>query len=102
VVCSNVAGARPPAPHPEEAAKRPSRRTRNASAGPPKAGLRKGEIRVGVDAQQTATAFIACIEGGVMLSHLYGDPAYLRAARRHLEDHVARALRPPPLTRSSR
>ena len=67
-----------------------------------KAGLRKGEIRTGVDAQQTATAFIACIEGGVMLTHLYGDPAYMRAARRHLEDHIALALRAPPSTRSPR
>jgi AcrR family transcriptional regulator len=61
-----------------------------------KAGLRKGDIRAGVDARQTATAFIACVEGGVMLTHLYGDPAYLRAARRHLEGHVASALRPQP------
>ena len=61
-----------------------------------KAGLRRGEVRAGVDPQQTATALIACIEGGVMLSQLYGDAAYLRAARRHLEDHIARALRPLP------
>jgi len=59
-------------------------------------GLRKGQIRAGADPQRTASAFVACIEGGVMLTHLYGDASHLRAARSHLEDHIADRLRPRP------
>jgi TetR/AcrR family transcriptional repressor of nem operon len=59
------------------------------------AGVRRGEIRLGVDPHQTASAFIACIEGGVMLAHLYGDSSHLQAVRRHLENHIEDRLRPP-------
>jgi TetR/AcrR family transcriptional regulator, transcriptional repressor for nem operon len=58
-------------------------------------GLRNGEIRAGVDPGETASAFIACIEGGVMLAHLYGDAAHLRSVRRHLENYIEDRLRPP-------
>ena len=58
------------------------------------AGVRKHEIRAGVDAQQTASLMIAAIEGGVMLTQLYADPAHLRAARRLLESHIEDRLRP--------
>jgi AcrR family transcriptional regulator len=57
------------------------------------AGLRSGEIRQGVIAKHIATSFIACIEGGVMLTQLYGDPSYLNASRQHLADYVERELR---------
>ena len=60
------------------------------------AGVRRGEVRADVSPQQTASAFIACIEGGVMLTHLYRDARHLRAAHRHLEDHIHHRLRPPP------
>ncbi len=60
------------------------------------AGRRRGEIRAGVDAVQTASMFIAGIEGGVMLTQLYADPAHLQAARRLLEVHVEAQLRPQP------
>lgn len=56
-------------------------------------GMRAGEIRTGVVATDVATAFIACIEGGVMLTQLYGDPAYLNAARLHLASWIERDLR---------
>ena len=61
-----------------------------------KAGLRRGQIRSGVDPQRTASAFIACIEGGVMLAHLFRDARHWRAVRAHLEDHIAGQLRPVP------
>jgi TetR/AcrR family transcriptional regulator, transcriptional repressor for nem operon len=60
------------------------------------AGVRRGEIRAGTDPQQTASAFIAGIEGGVMLTQLYADARHLRAARALLEDHIAHRLRPQP------
>jgi len=62
------------------------------------AGRRRGEIRAGVDAAQTASMFIAGIEGGVMLTQLYADPTHLQAARRLLEQHVEAQLRPRPAT----
>ena len=59
------------------------------------AGLRAGEIRHGVVPQQVASVFIACMEGAVMLTHLYGDRAHWRAVRAHLETYVERELRQP-------
>lgn len=57
------------------------------------AGLHAGEVRQGVVAKDVATSFIACIEGGVMLTQLYGDPSYMNASRQHLVDYVERELR---------
>lgn len=59
------------------------------------AGLKAGEIRTGTDPAQVATLIIACTEGAVMLSHLYGDPSHLKAARTHLARYVESELRPP-------
>ena len=58
-------------------------------------GIRRGEIRADVVAQDEARSFIACLEGAVMLTHLFGDARALRAARRHLAEHVADRLRAP-------
>jgi len=57
------------------------------------AGLHVGEIRQGVVPKDVATAFIACIEGGVMLTQLYSDPSYLNASRQHLATYVEHELR---------
>lgn len=51
-------------------------------------GMARGELRAGTDALQFASVFIACIEGGVMLSQLHGDPRHLNAARAHLRVQV--------------
>ena len=56
-------------------------------------GIRRGEIRADVNADDEASVMIACIEGAVMLSHLHGNTGALTAARRHLERHVQRELR---------
>ena len=60
------------------------------------AGLRAGEVRIGVDPRDVASVFIACIEGAVMLSHLHGDSVHLAAARKHLRRYVETELRNPP------
>jgi TetR/AcrR family transcriptional regulator, transcriptional repressor for nem operon len=60
------------------------------------AGVRRGEIRPGTDPKLTASAFIACIEGGVMLTQLYADARHLRAASALLEDHITHRLRAQP------
>jgi len=57
-------------------------------------GIRRGEVRADAVAQDEARIFIACLEGAVMLTHLFGDARALRAARRHLAQHVADRLRP--------
>jgi hypothetical protein len=59
-------------------------------------GRRKGEVRSAVDARAVASIFIACIEGGVMLTQLYGDATRLSIALGHLRDYVERELRPAP------
>jgi len=51
-------------------------------------GLRRGEIRAGVVPQEIASTLTACMEGAVMLTHLYGDPSHWRAAQRHLEQTI--------------
>lgn len=55
-------------------------------------GLRRGELRAGIDVGAIASIFIACIEGGVMLTQLYGDAAHLSAALGHLRRYVSREL----------
>lgn len=63
------------------------------------AGRRASEIRAGIVAKDVATVFIACIEGGVMLTQLYGDPSHLKTARQHLAAYVERELRCPGSSR---
>ncbi|MES2932780.1 MAG: TetR/AcrR family transcriptional regulator [Pseudomonadota bacterium] len=62
-------------------------------------GQQRKEIAADVDGAAFATVFIAAIEGGVMLTQLYADAQYLRAARRHLEQHIAQHLRPQDATK---
>ena len=57
-------------------------------------GQRTGQIRAGTLPAEVASVFIACLEGAVMLTHLYGDASHLAVARRHLANYVARELRP--------
>jgi TetR/AcrR family transcriptional repressor of nem operon len=48
------------------------------------AGMRTGDI-ARVDADAVASTIVATIEGGVMLTKLYGDGVHIRAAVGHLE-----------------
>ena len=44
-------------------------------------GMERGEIRIGVDADETAVVLIALLEGGIMLSKLYGDGSMLKSSQ---------------------
>ena len=52
-------------------------------------GVERGELRPGVDADALASVVIALLEGGIMMSKLYRDPAHLLRAVEHLDRHVA-------------
>lgn len=51
-------------------------------------GIERGELRADLDVEGTAALFVAAIEGGVMLSKLYGDNDYMRRTARRLHDLV--------------
>ena len=44
-------------------------------------GMERGEIQTGVDADDKAVVLIALLEGGIMLSKLYGDGSMLRSSQ---------------------
>jgi AcrR family transcriptional regulator len=52
------------------------------------AGIRHGELRADTDARSLATVMIATLEGGVMLSKLYGDMDHMRRAAAHLDRYL--------------
>lgn len=47
-------------------------------------GIAQGELRADLDAKELATVMTATLEGAVMLSRLYDDPAHVRRAADHL------------------
>jgi AcrR family transcriptional regulator len=53
-----------------------------------KDGTAAGELRPGTDAYELAALLTASLEGGLMLSRLYGDPAYTDRVVKHLSAHV--------------
>lgn len=55
-------------------------------------GAKRGEIRSSIDAKAAATMFIACLEGGLMLSKLQNDPIYLQQAIAHLQAYITSDL----------
>jgi TetR/AcrR family transcriptional regulator, transcriptional repressor for nem operon len=55
-------------------------------------GMAAGEFRKDLDADVIATRFIATLEGGVMLSKLYGDPLHIERAVSFLTEYVHREL----------
>jgi TetR/AcrR family transcriptional regulator, transcriptional repressor for nem operon len=55
-------------------------------------GMARGEIRAGTDPERVATVLTATLEGAIMLTQLYDDPGYVRAAAAHLDDYVEREL----------
>jgi AcrR family transcriptional regulator len=56
-------------------------------------GIARGELRREVDPDALATVLIATMEGAVMLSKLYRDPAHIRHAADHLTAHINSAVR---------
>ena len=56
-------------------------------------GIERKEIRSAVDPELAATLFIACLEGGIMLSKLYNDPVHVRRVTDYLVRYVDVELR---------
>jgi TetR/AcrR family transcriptional regulator, transcriptional repressor for nem operon len=55
-------------------------------------GIERGEIRAEADPEQVATVFTATLEGAIMLTQLYDDAQFVRAAGAHLKDYLERQL----------
>lgn len=55
-------------------------------------GIESGELGGNIDPEQVATIFIAAIEGSIMMSKLYRDPAHIDRALAHLNQYIAEAL----------
>ena len=53
-----------------------------------KEGVRNGELRPGGNPRETASVVVATLEGAVMLSRLYDDPAHMKRAVDHLKEHL--------------
>lgn len=53
-----------------------------------KEGVRNGELRPDTDPRETASVVVATLEGAVMLSRLYEDPAYMKRSVDHLKEHL--------------
>ena len=51
-------------------------------------GVERGEIRPMSDPDAVRTVMISALEGAIMLSRLYGDPAYIRRTVDHLTGYV--------------
>ena len=59
-------------------------------------GIAKGNLRADVEPAQVASVFIACMEGAVLLTQLYGDAVHMAAARAHLAGYIESSLRATP------
>jgi TetR/AcrR family transcriptional regulator, transcriptional repressor for nem operon len=56
-------------------------------------GIKKGEIRPNVDADEIASILISTLEGSVMMSKLYSDSIHVERAIRHLSNYLKMYLR---------
>ncbi|HNP74579.1 MAG TPA: TetR/AcrR family transcriptional regulator [Kouleothrix sp.] len=56
-------------------------------------GVERGELRAGAEPEAVATLMISTLEGAIMLSRLYGDPAHIHRAIAHLEWYIDSALK---------
>lgn len=59
-----------------------------------KGGISKGELNQATDPKAAATLFIACLEGGLMLSKLHDDLTYLQQSATHLHHYIKFDLSP--------
>jgi len=53
-----------------------------------KEGVRSGELRPDKNPRETASVVVATLEGAVMLSRLYDDPAYMKRSVEYLKEHL--------------
>lgn len=51
-------------------------------------GIKTGELRPEIDADEVASLLIATLEGGVMLSKLYSDPVHIRRSAAHMSAYI--------------
>ena len=56
-------------------------------------GVERGQLRADADPDAVATVLISTLEGAIMMSKLYGDPAHVRRAAAHLSWYVENVLR---------
>lgn len=56
-------------------------------------GRERGELRAATDPDQVATILISTLEGGLMISKLYGDPRYLQQAQAQMDRWIEQELR---------
>ncbi|PSN12220.1 TetR/AcrR family transcriptional regulator [filamentous cyanobacterium CCT1] len=57
-------------------------------------GIARGELMSTTNSQDVATLLIATLEGGIMLSKLYDDPAHLARVLNHLRSYVQQLAAP--------
>ncbi len=65
-----------------------------------KAGVASGELRPEADPYTVASLLTATLEGALLLSRLYDDPAHLRRAADHLSGYLRSLAAPPDPTRT--
>ena len=57
-------------------------------------GIEREEVRAGADPAKVASLIISLLEGGLMMSKLYGQSKYLRLAQDHAAEYIRRELVP--------
>lgn len=58
-----------------------------------KEGVRTGDFEPDTDPRKMASVVVAALEGAVMLSRLYDDPAYMKRSVDHLKEHLGSLAR---------
>lgn len=51
-------------------------------------GIKHRQVDASTDPEAVATVIISTLEGGLMMTQLYGEPDHLRHAKRHLLDYI--------------
>ena len=51
-------------------------------------GIDRGELQPTIDPEMVVTVLMATIEGGVMLTKLYGDSVYMQRSIAHLKAYL--------------
>lgn len=55
-------------------------------------GIKRGEVKAEVKADTVATLWISMLEGGLMMSQLYGDRIHLDRVKHHLRQYIRKEL----------
>ena len=57
-------------------------------------GIERGEMRPDAEIQKLASLIVASLEGAIMVSQVYNDPAHMFAVIEYLKNHLEQTLRP--------